>query len=81
MGINDEEYKELGVKTSNNDNEILNSPDIIIQLGLLNDEKISNYHKKFEDIKSELFKLSIQYLIKNLDNKTYKEFKNINILN
>ena len=41
LGIKDEEYKELGVKTSNNDNEILNSADIIIQLGLLNDEKIS----------------------------------------
>jgi len=41
LGIKDEEYKELGVKTSNNDNEILNSADIIIQLGLLDDEKIS----------------------------------------
>ena len=53
--------------------------EIYFIINIFNDEKISNYQKKFEDIKSELFKLSIQSLIKNLDNKTYKEFKNINI--
>jgi len=53
--------------------------EIFFIINIFNDEKISNYQKKFEDIKSELFKLSIQSLIKNLDNKTYKEFNNINI--
>jgi anthranilate synthase component 1 len=53
--------------------------EIYFIINIFNDEKISNYQKKFEDIKSELFKLSIQSLIKNLDNKTYKEFNNINI--
>ena len=53
--------------------------EIYFIINIFNDEKISNYQKKFEDIKSELFKLSIQSLIKNLDNKTYKEFKNINV--
>ena len=53
--------------------------EIYFIINIFNDEKISNYQKKFEDIKSELFKLSIQSLIKNLHNKTYKEFKNINI--
>tara|TARA_B100001248_G_scaffold187718_1_gene143361 strand:- start:23 stop:1030 length:1008 start_codon:yes stop_codon:yes gene_type:complete len=53
--------------------------EIYFIVNIFNDEKISDYQKKFEDIKSELFKLSIQSLIKNLDNKTYKEFKNINI--
>ena len=42
LGIKDEDYKELGVKTSKDDNEILNSADLIIQLGLLSDEKISS---------------------------------------
>ena len=41
LGIKDEDYKEVGVKTSKDDDEILNSADIIIQLGLLNNEKIS----------------------------------------
>ena len=48
-------------------------------INIFNDEKISNYQKKFENIKSELFKLSIQSLIKNLDSKTNKESKNINV--
>jgi len=42
LGTKDEEYKELGVKFSKDDNEILNSADLIIQLGLLSDEKISS---------------------------------------
>ena len=53
--------------------------EIYFIINIFNDEKISNYQKKFENIKSELFKLSIQSLIKNLDNKTCKKFKNINI--
>ena len=53
--------------------------EIYFIINIFNDEKISNYQKKFEDIKSELFKLSIQSLIKNLDNKTYKKIKNINV--
>ncbi|MDC3088010.1 anthranilate synthase component I [Candidatus Pelagibacter sp.] len=53
--------------------------EIYFIINIFNDEKISNYQKKFDDIKSELFKLSIQSLIKKLDNKTYKEFKKINI--
>ena len=53
--------------------------EIYFIINIFNDEKISNYEKKFENIKSELFKLSIQSLIKNLDNKTYKKIKNINV--
>ena len=53
--------------------------EIYFIINIFNDEKILNYKKKFEDIKSELFKLSIQSLIKNLDNKTHKESENIDI--
>ena len=53
--------------------------EIYFIINIFNDEKISNYQKKFEDIKADLFKLSIQSLIKNLDNKTNKELKNINV--
>ena len=41
LGIKDEEYKELGVSTSNNEKEIIINADIIVQLGLLSDEKNS----------------------------------------
>ena len=42
LGFKDNEYKELGVKTSKNDNEIITSADIILQLGLLSEDKISH---------------------------------------
>ena len=41
IGINDDEYLKLGVKISKDDNEILSSSDIIVQLGMLSDEKSS----------------------------------------
>ena len=41
LGIKDEEYSSLGVKFSSDEKEILNDSDIIIQLGLLSDEKTS----------------------------------------
>ncbi|MDA9650356.1 NAD(P) transhydrogenase subunit alpha [Candidatus Pelagibacter sp.] len=41
LGIKDEEYKELGVLISNDEKEILVNADIIVQLGLLSDDKIS----------------------------------------
>src|SRR5210317_1462638 len=41
LGIKDEEYKELGVSISQDENEIISSADIIVQLRLLDDDKSS----------------------------------------
>ncbi len=41
LGISDEEYKQLGVSISNNEKEIISSADIVIQLNLPSDEKLS----------------------------------------
>jgi H+-translocating NAD(P) transhydrogenase subunit alpha len=41
LGFGDNEYKELGVKISSNDNDIITSADIIVQLGLTSEDKIS----------------------------------------
>ena len=41
IGINDEEYAKLGVKISNDEKEIINSSDIVVQLGMLPDDKSS----------------------------------------
>ena len=41
IGISDETYKEIGVKISNDEKEILNESNIIVQLGLFSDEKYS----------------------------------------
>ena len=41
LGIKDEEYKELGVSILNDEKEIITNADIIVQLGLMSDQKIS----------------------------------------
>ena len=41
LGIKDEEYKELGVSILKDEKEIINNADVIVQLGLLSDEKSS----------------------------------------
>ena len=41
IGINDDEYKKLGVKFSRDDKEILSLSDIIVQLGMLPSDKTS----------------------------------------
>ena len=45
LGIRDEQFKDLGVKILNDESEILNSSDIIVQLGMLSDDKISNINE------------------------------------
>ncbi len=42
LGFKDNEYKDLGVKIYNNEKEIINNADIIVQLGLPSDDKISH---------------------------------------
>ena len=42
IGIKDQQFTEMGVKIFKDELEILNSSDIIVQLGLLSDDKISN---------------------------------------
>ena len=41
LGISDEEYKNIGVKFSNDEKEIINLSNIVVQLGLLSDDKCS----------------------------------------
>ena len=52
--------------------------EIFFIINIFNDEKIKDYKKKFDDIKSELFRLSIQSSIRNLsysENKRIREIK------
>ena len=41
LGFTDDEYKKLGVKIYDNENEIIKSADVIVQLGLPSEDKIS----------------------------------------
>ncbi|MDC3106426.1 Re/Si-specific NAD(P)(+) transhydrogenase subunit alpha [Candidatus Pelagibacter sp.] len=42
LGFKDNDYKDLGVSISSDENEILSKADIIIQLGIPDDDKLSN---------------------------------------
>ena len=46
---------------------------------IFKDEKIKNYKDKYEEIKSDLFKLIIQSSIKNIDKKIIQKSKNIKV--
>ena len=43
------------------------------------DEKITNYHNRYKEIQSDLFKLLIQSSVKNIDKKINKSLKNIKV--
>ena len=42
LGIEDEQYKSLGVNILKNEEEIFNTSDVIVQLGLMSDDRLSN---------------------------------------
>ena len=49
LGIKDEQFRDMGVKISKDESEILNVSDIIVQLGMLPDDKISYLKQSFPD--------------------------------
>ena len=53
--------------------------EIFYIINIFNDEKIINYQKKFEDIKSELFKLTVQSTLKSLNQSKSNVVKNIQV--
>tara|TARA_A100001011_G_scaffold247392_1_gene255650 strand:+ start:1586 stop:3046 length:1461 start_codon:yes stop_codon:yes gene_type:complete len=53
--------------------------EIFYIINVFNDEKVYNYKKKFDEIRSELFKLLIQSSIKNHNNKINQKLKNIKV--
>ena len=53
--------------------------EIFYIINIYSDEKINNYEKKFDDIKSELFKLNIQSSIKNLKSSENNILKDIKV--
>ena len=73
LGFTDEEYKNLGVEISDNDNEILKKADIIVQLNLLTDEKLSNL-KENQILIGVLNPYKNQEKISELNKKNIKSF-------
>ena len=50
LGISDDDYKEMGVKILRDETEVLTSSDVIVQLGILSDEKRPNINWSFKSI-------------------------------
>jgi len=46
---------------------------------IFKDEKIINYKKKYDEVKSDLFRLLVQSSIKNIEKKVDKNFKNLKV--
>ena len=75
LGIKDEQFRDMGVKISKDESEILNVSDIIVQLGMLPDDKISkikenqtligvlNPYKNKEQLENLAKKKSIFFLL------------------
>ena len=83
LGIKDEEYKELGVSISKDEKEIISSADIIVQLGLLDDDKSSLFKENQtfigvlnpydnKDKINDLVKKKYQYLFTRITSKNNK---------
>ena len=68
LGFNDEDYKNLGVNLLNNEKEIIDNADIIIQVGLPDDEKLSLL-KENQTLVGSLNVFSNKEKLKNLKKK------------
>ncbi len=53
--------------------------EIFFIINIFKDEKIKDYKKRYEEIRSDLFSLLIQSSIKYINNKTFKNSKNIKV--
>ena len=68
LGINDKEYLDVGAKISNDEKEILINSDVIIQLGMLSDEK-SSLIKENQNLIGVLNPYENKKIIENLSKK------------
>ena len=73
IGIKDQEYLELGVKIVKDEKEIINTSDVIVQLGMLSDEKISSI-KENQLLIGVLNPYANKEKLENLANKNVKIF-------
>ena len=72
LGIDDKEYQDVGVNTYKNENEVINDADIILQLNLPDDDKISS-------IKSNQTLIGVFNPYENMEKLNDMVKKNINI--
>ena len=73
LGFTDQNYKDIGVIISNDEKEIINSANIIVQLGLPSDEKLS-YLRENQNLIGVLNPYSNKEKIDNLIKKKINNF-------
>ena len=73
LGINDKEYLDVGAKISDDEKEILTNSDVIIQLGMLSDEK-SSLIKENQNLIGVLNPYENKKIIENLSKKKVNVF-------
>ena len=73
LGFSDEEYKNFGVNFLDNENEIIKNSDIVIQLGLLDDKKLSLF-KENQTLIGSLNAVSNKEKLDNLKSKNINCF-------
>ena len=73
LGFRDSDYKELGVEISTNEVELLNNTNIIVQVGLLSDENLSNL-KENQNLIGVLDPYKNKEKIENLSKKNINVF-------
>ena len=73
LGINDKEYLDVGAKISDDEKEILTNSDVIIQLGMLSDEK-SSLIKENQNLIGVLNPYENKKIIDNLSKKKVNVF-------
>ncbi len=73
LGFSDNEYKELGVQISKDEKKIINEANIIVQMGLLSDEKLS-FLKENQNLIGVLNPYLNKEKINNLNKKKVNSF-------
>ena len=73
LGIDDKDYSSMGAKILNNENEILSSSDVIVQLGMLSEEK-SYELKENQTLIGVLNPYNNQEILENLSKKKINIF-------
>ena len=73
LGIKDQDYLDLGANISNDEKEILSNSDIIVQLGMLSDEK-SSLIKKDQTLIGVFNPYNNKEKLENLEKKKNKYF-------
>ncbi len=77
LGFDDDQYKDIGVKVLNNQNDIISNTDLLVQLNLLSDENLSKI-KENQSLIGMNIDETIAYTSAIINSGTKLQFNNLN---